>query len=896
MKPIASVTAGVIVAGVILSMVLPAGAQVVEGFENLKAVKTHKGTLAAVKADGITEGGQAAQLPPGATVELSIDGDALRKAGWLKIDTQTIQPLVHTLKIHFAGDKVGLGDAVCVQAGKDTLAIPVSAYTNRSRNGFGGSKIGFFLTNTGEAGVVIDNIRLEPAAQPPADCQLLDCGFDTQPLWPGFTAGHAGHVSVVWSGVNQIDSGGGNYLDPLSGDFLAPPWYGRWPETFEVLTPTKGPAVAWLYVTHYRRGLMPAMEYGLKVRGKSVLARKLTAAQMLDDDGLLLGHDGAWTPQWLDSTYSGKLCDVIATDLTPGSNKIELNNCQLTAVIMGPTTQKAALTAYMDQVKKDITRYRRQFVLGYRLEPTCPLAMTEDETKVGGMLLAVGPDDFFQVGYKPQDKDRAKLIVSHAYSGGTAVIPFAFVPAKKTTTVSAILSPPKLDGRQAGPANESEVFFLQRVPRLQDARVQFQPFILQPRHGALAPNELLHGVAIIRVSPTAASGVYKGSLRVNFSGGQVEIPIEVAVTNIGAAAPMPGLFGVISNCDVFEQWRSLGETMTEPQQDEISRKLRQQLIERGVNSMGLGGLLLGNSESVRDEQAVRQIKNMPPWPAKGMTIMHAGSVLGALGHGRASPGTKRYQDAMKALVAKVDELARVHKLPTPYVYIDWIHGHEVAEKSAQAADIAAAKGKPMAVTWASLLAGIQGGQYKDQVGPFAAMAVIPNGPTAEQIARFKALGPDRRAFIHGMFADRYAMGFYAAACGADGSLVQMSNMEHGPFDGFATDGAGLAAPMADRSFAWTISMLQFWQAQDDYELYQRCRALVNRAKAAMIDAGELEKLLEAAKPIAAKGLQGYGPGTLRTSTMLPSQMQAYRLELLKSAELLKTTLEKPVTK
>ncbi|MFB3892646.1 MAG: hypothetical protein ACE15C_11555 [Phycisphaerae bacterium] len=859
--------------------------QVIEGFETIESVRAVDGKLTVVRGgEGVTEGAQAAQMPSGAGIAMTLSGADLRKWAWLKIDTLTLQPLPHVLNLRFAGPRLLTSIAVCAQPGKDTVALPLPAWTSENPEAWGDEKIELALANAGDVGIILDNIRYEEADKAPAGAAMVDFGPRTRASWPGF--GAAGEVNnlVAW-GHNQVLSEGNANVDPLVRSFTGPIWYGKWPDSFDLTVDPARPSVAWLWVTHYRRN-GTANEYGLVFKGKPLLGKRFSAAQMLGPDGIGAGKDGAWTPQWFDATYAGHFYDIVQVELDPGKNRFDVVNCQLAALVAAPKPAQKAMADYVDKViRKDISRFRRQFIVGARVDVACTVAPTPAETRAGIMAFAPPSDQAFGATYRPADLDRAGSLRASLLNGGTAVIPFAVSPVGNITGLSMSVAVPKdLAGRPVAPADVIETWFINRVPRILDARVQFQPWLLTHTVRSAGAKEVVHAAVIVRVSPGAASGVYRGSLSVRHTSGQVQLPLEITVLNTGEDDSAQGIFGTLTGTNAGGLYAAAVDAMTQAQQDELSARIRRELLKTGVDTMLLPGPGFQAPATVTDGGYGQFLKSVPGEMLHGPAFFEGYAFLRDLAGSQVLPGTQRYRETIAAMVRKMSDVAVRNKLQGYYLYLWWVlNPAELPNYSRQAAEIAAAGGKPCGAGHVSVLSGIAPDVFKNQLAPFSATVIVPDGKdTAGVIAKVKGLGKDHQAFVWQLGADRYGVGFFAAACGADGAIVEKAEMDYGPYMGFQTSTAGLLAPEdRDRALSPTLAALLLQQGEDDYRLYRRARELAIKARAAKVDSTELEKLLADIRTTAnAQGASDYNPNLLRTTAIGPAKMEEWRSALL----------------
>jgi len=420
----------------------------VEGFEAISAVRVSHGKLLAIRAGGgVTQGRQAAKVPSGARVHLRLAALDPARLPWLKIDTLTTQPLIHKLLLRFMAAEDTALYSVHLRPAKDTLWLPLTVAAGQFAQGWPKADVELILVNSGQADLIVDNVRLEPPARAPPGSVLLDFGPPGQGAWPGFQAAGAGHKSLNWSGQLAIQAPDRHYPDPLTADFVGPQPTNKASDSFVLSAPGKGPGVAWLWVTHYSALFRQAPQRVLKLRGRTVLHRRFSSRQLFGTDCVLEGMDGPWTPKWFAGVHARSFYDLVPLRLSREGSRIDLLNCQVAAAALAPSARRAALAAYVEQVEKDLLRFRRQFIVGRRVADICALAPTPAEAKGGVMVFQPPAGSAFVGGWAPAAADRAATVKALAANGSLVVIPLAIAATQKVSSVSASVEKLSADGR-----------------------------------------------------------------------------------------------------------------------------------------------------------------------------------------------------------------------------------------------------------------------------------------------------------------------------------------------------------------------------------------------------------------------------------------------------------------
>ena len=858
------------------------GQQLVEGFEDLSKVAVANGEPAAVNSgQGVTQGSQAAQIPPRATVKISVDGKSFQDMAWLRLDTFAVQPAVYPLMMRFEGHELSYGTTAYAQTGKDTIALPLSVVLAETGKGWP-EKVTLSLTNLGDMPLIVDNLRLDVAAKPPRDSVLIDFGPDWQIVWPGFRPGGRQTEMVSWSGEREIQVGKLSYPDPLGGDFVGPLASGR-TDNVTISSPTAQSAVAWLWVTHYTWGYSQPLECFLRLGDRVLVHKRLSPQQMLSPAGLLEGMDGEWTLKWFDAEYANHFVEVVPLSLPAGKSRLDLCCCQVAAIAMAPASARAAMGEYVDGVQKDLSRYRRQFVVGLRVEPPCDVQPTDAENRAGCMIFQASGDAAFSSAWKPADRDRLAAAKATLVGGGMVVLPLAVVPLKDLTYISASLGPLRsADGRTIS----ANVHVIERVPRVVEGRVEMQPWILSPRCGSVKDRQIVYLAASVGVSPSTAAGVYRGPLRLNYSAGQAQLPVEVEVADLGSDSQERVAWGAASSAGIGLCYRALAESMTPAQSEQMTARIRQQLLGGGLNALLLDSPFFPNrSSNLNEDPLVRDLKNYPIKAAEGPTLVNIGGVLHNLAND-IQPGSQLFQRMLQTLLTRTNAVMTAAGLKDYLLYMRpcWSR-EELNTESYRASLVRQMGGKAAVFVPSSTLAQLSEQAFDSQVRPFAALMLLPNsGEVAEQIAKFKKQGPGKACYLQLRQPDRYMMGFYARAVGASGCYVSEVFTDGSAYNGFHLDGRGLLEPQSDGSFSPTIAMVRLRQAMDDYLLMRRAEQLSAKAAAAGVQADDLNKVLSEIRAQAAKqdGVSFNG-SLFRCSAVGLDQVEAWRTSLIQLA-------------
>ena len=859
----------------------PAAEKVIEGFEQAKGLQTSGKVALVTGADAVTEGASALQLSPKASVKIDIPARSIRRTGWLKIDTFQVQPALATLQ-------VAVGSASregSVQPGSDILAMPLGLLAKSDQGPWPGKKTTLTLTNRATTALVLDNVRLaEPATGPPG-AVLLDFGPDGQVLWPGFDPAGTQGAAIAWSGKGRIYTLSTNHPDPLLGDFAgAYPGY----KTLETLSVTRNDAsVACVWLTHYAYQYTPPLEYRARLDGRVVVHQRLTPAQMLSGDGLLRGKDQPWTPEWFQKTFVPSIVSKVQGALRPGA--FELANCQVAAMILAPKSQQKAVQAYVLGVEADLARYRRQFVLARRQRAHCDVVPTEAESKAGLMLFAPPRDAWFDGDYVPAAEHRAKELKLIAGTGCSVTVAAVVVPCADGPALLPSLEPLRDPARGVIPPAACSVHALQDVPEIRNACVCYRPF-LPARTFPAARGRGVHWVLVrIDVPQRMPAGDYRGKLRLTMGSKTASLPVAVEVAAIPAAAGKHvATFGVASDANGHDVYRSLNSALPAARQARVSKDILARLFAEGLNTSLVQGPRLSGADA-QPGPMLDSLRRRLPARRAGKTLVDLRTAFHQLHSGRIQKGTARYRQAIGNVVAAAMDLSAKARLGDYALLCRSVSSAgDVADAARLVAAVRAATQRagdlaPAITIYASALAGAvaeRGALFAD----LDTLICSPNhkdlGPIGEE---FKKAGTGKTLLLQTYYPDVYTTGFYAWAVGADGLILGQIFSSLSQFHPFWFDGQSLLTPTAKGGFEPTLGLLKARQGISDYHLARRCAALVKSAKARKIDTAALEKVLTSIQVAADTRPPGIRRGPLRATSVPPEQVNAWREALLRAA-------------
>ncbi|MCD6377811.1 MAG: hypothetical protein J7L99_03040 [Planctomycetes bacterium] len=867
----------------------------IEGFEASGALQT-SGKVEVVKgADVATEGTHALKMEPDSRVRISIPPKAIKSVGWLKIDTFGVHPVIAWLEINLSGSpgktkpshpfrKVGY-----IKPGKDTLALPLGLVAKEYTGPWPDRPYRLELRNTSHEPIVIDNVRLAPPLAPPKGVVLLDFGPSNQAVWPGFEPAGTMGKGITWSGNHRIYCYSSGYPDPLQGD-IAGRALGYKQRENAFIQSQADKAIAWIWMTHYSYGFSPAVEYEAKVNNRVMLRGKLSPAQMLSNQGLLLGKDQPWTADWLEKSFIPKIVSTVEVNLKKGNNALELMNCQIAAMIISPAKHKRATLNYIRNIKQDLSRYYRQFVLADQSRPHCDLSPNEDETKSGFIVLSPPRNEWFSRTYKPAPEHRTKQIDAIAASGSAATIAFAVVPCKKARLIRAYINNLVAPSKGIIPRGNIKIYSLNTMPVVRDGLVYYQPYILGQDFRDVPAGEICWFALRIIVPQRTRTGDYRGKINISTVTRSAQLSVNLRVVHLEGEKGRKGItervVGLISTGNCREVYHSLSYLIPQMQRYRIRQNILTYLVNAGINAPALAGpalewrkLKIIRSSLFDGLQVYPRLKN------PGKTLIRLDYAFEVLEGREISAGTSRYRNIAWDLVKASQELVHRGRIKDYALYCGNPYRRERIQRIISRVEaVHRANGKAAMGIYASYINSMSAAERTKLFASLDTLLCLPNHRSIATIAsRFKKGHANKTFAVLLSYPDVYSAGFYSWAIGADGVYLERIFAYYPLFNAFRFSPMSLLLPDQSGRFMPTLSLLNLQRAIDDYDLARRCEHLVNIAKQHNIDTTELQKILDEIRIITGKTVPGFVADKLRSDAVLPSQLEKWRESMIKAA-------------
>jgi len=862
--------------------------RLLEGFERGGSFTTTGGAALVSGADAVTEGGSALLLQPGASVSVPLALSSAEQSGWLMVDTFESHPTLARVVAELPGGSL-TGHVI---PGRDTLALPASLAAGHAGQGRPGRRGRLTLRNVGEVPVVVDNLRLEPPPKPPRGAVLLDFGPSDQKLWPGFQSAETQGQAVAWSGRHRICSYAAPFPDPLRSDFAGPNPAVSATETLTIRSPDVG--TAWIWLTHYGYHFSPKVKYGARLNGRVLLGRVLRSETMLSGEGLLLGKDQPWTPEWFEQSFLPQVLSRVQAPLRKGANVLELVNCQVAALATAPRASATEMQAYLRRLGVQQGRFLRQFVLATRRRARCDLAPRPDEAKAGVMVFSPPLEEGFDGRYVPQPEHRAETVKLAVAAGSTTLAPLVVVPIADAGTLQA--KPSRLTSTRGGtiPASAVRVLALQSMPRVRDGVAYDQPFLPVRQFRRLRSRGVYW--LVLRVCPPerTRTGTYRGELRVQVSARGVRIPLEVRVVRIGGEKPRPApapigrcrTRGVYSQAEAFEVYRGLSRALPVARRVQISRTILQRLSEGGLNAHLLAGPALTSNLRILPKTMVNALRARVSVSVPGKTLVKIDTPIRVLRRENVQPGTRRHVQILRDLVRTADSLCARAGLRDYALLCGWAYP---ARELDSAADVVATVrnlgGRPALVTKASYLLKLPPAKRGALLKNLDTLVCDPDSPNVAVLAdEFRKTGAEKTFLLWQNWADPHAWGLYCWSVGADGAFFARTFDSDPLFNAFWFPAGTLLLPTEKWDFQPTLNLLLLEQGWSDCALAADCEALVESAEKAGADAAPLRRVLGRIRRGAGAHPPRFDRERFRPLAAGPEQLARWREQLLSAAE------------
>ncbi len=857
--------------------------QLVEGFETPANLQTTGPEPRSIRRPSrVTQGNHALQLAPGGGVKLTLVGKDLQQMAWLRIDTYVEAPREQLVEIRLrAGEKSGHLRAV-VKAQADTLSVPLDWLSRQVGLDWPEAGVILEIQNVDAAGLILDNVRLEALAAPPAGMVLLDFGPEDQLCWPGFARADHTHPAINWSGQIRPMSRSMGYPDPLGQDWIGPRPRPGVEETFSVVWNDPADAVGWLWMTHYATlGGAQGDTWYLRQGRRTLAGRRLSTRQMLGPEGLLEGYGGPWTGQWFARTYAKHFVHLQPLSLEAGANRFQMKNGQLAALAVVPAAQKRPGQAYVETIQKQLETFRRQFIAGRRQQWRCQLPPTEDEKRAGLIVLSPTGEKVTDPGWQPDQTDRVAKILTLAARGGKTILPLAVVPLKDQALLRGQLLPLRSETGQVLPMRgRSRIHFLDTVPVVESPIIRTQPWIVSQGPRGIEARQIVPIFLEIDIPSSAKAGTYSGALRILGSGGMANVELTLDVVDIACDPVEPVV--VALQTDVRRLLPALYGQVSGPAIRSSNERLLQQVLEEGFTSAVLASP--GVQTSGRGYLRMLAQDGLAPAVSsyQGPVFARIDAVFGQLGRNKVPLNSEVYRKQTAEAAELIGKTFKGLRVDRGYALTDAWRPAEMPALQSRGQYIRGGRMPPAALTYASRIKDLDPAGRNAVFQTFSALVLLPNTDGVRSLFQaFLATGPDREVFCNVVDVDRYRCGFFPAAAGAQGILVRDVVGSQGPYKGFGLQRSAVMALEPNGRFAPTLLSIRLRQGVADLALVMRCRKLLAKADAAKVDAEVLRTVLAEIEALGDRAVRYEDSG--HPDAVRPERLDEFRARLLQAA-------------
>jgi hypothetical protein len=603
----------------------------------------------------------------------------------------------------------------------------------------------------------------------------------------------------------------------------------------------------------------------------------------------LYGKDAPWTPEWFIATLCPMLVNRVELPLKTGGNSLDLLNCEVAAIVMGPAGQQQALRAYLTALDADLDRYRRQFTLGMQQRPVCDLAATDEETKAGLILLAPPAAEWWGSLYAAKPEHRTKKLTLATFSGGTARSALVAVPVNDGAVLQGRVDVLREPGGKSI-VGVGKVVALECVPAVRDGCVTWQPFLQEPAFRTVKAKQICWFAVQVAVPEKTDTGNYTGTLRVTMGAIAAELPVTVEVTRVALpAAPM--IVGMMNHLGAPSVCPWVSGAFSQQQRQAVSRAAITRAGECGFNCNLLGGISLGGmgDNKLYDDPLTNNLKDgtLIPNPA-GRFLVNCEQTMRQL-DGRNNIGSDRHCEMMGNLGRMVSS-AIGNKLPSYGTY----GGERMGDTQRQAKALEAlgrAGGRPAVTAVTHQMLDMKPAERDSYLRAIDTLLLWPDRAGALQIGdELGKIDPAKALLVNVFGPDPYAIGFYDWAVGGAGVYVHGALSDNPPYNAFWFTGRQVLLPTATGDFQPTAGAILLGEGMDDYLLARRCELLVKAAKAGNVDASAVEAILTEIRTTCDAKPPNWDNQTLQSRAIPPETIQDWRARLTAAAA--KITLPK----
>ncbi len=853
-------------------------ATVLESFDSSTAVDVATGQLTQAGEPPVAQSGSACTLSARGRVQITVPRRTLQNAlgQWLLLDTRCAGPGSHPVKLTLTAGESIRSVWGYVAAGADTLALPVNQVMS-SKTLEKVSSATVAVQNDGDSPLVIDNLRLQPAAAPPKGVVLLDPGHWA--VWPGFTTRDE---AVKTDTSKHLTPHTAYWPDPLRGDAVGSATWGSGENISGVWLKCADRAGAhvWAWISHYGKNHHQPAVSAIRLGRRTLWQRRRSTAQLLSTASVFETFDGDWSIDWLLKEFAPARIEELSFPIPMGTTRLDLTNGQLAALIIAPARQRAETARFVEALEKDLDRYCRQFVLRERVPP-----VTTKETDPGDAALTVLSLDDLKLE-TPMDLTETPPLTELAIDmapNRRHTAPIVLLPGSAAGSPTVRLDRLRDDKGATLARTTVSVEWLDDVTALVARRPVQRPWCRASITPRLKAGQPLFGILNVKCDRFARPGTYTGNVVFLVGKAEHSITLTLRVRAGLPDCPPDWTFGTTDARALTSAYGTATFAMNASQKTRTRKKIWQACVDHGLNALIIRGASYGWRDKLLDANPVAALQGVP---GPLMTGRNLAMVWEAVKYTRETkrlkPGTKEYVRYLTEAPGRTLALTRQARLATTLACLGYARTGEELKGYLPVAESMRGKGiRPTVqlstVAWRELDPGSRNGCLRQ----LETLMVDPtDADAATLLSELSTVAPGRVLLLL-QRGDRYTAGFYAWATGAAGAYVVNLFEARPAHNAIHFQAKPLLHATARGGFEPTLNFYSLRQGIDDYQLLRACSQAAAKAKAKSVDdKGVGAKLAEIRQAILAAATPEYSRSRPTGDEPTTRQMDQWRKELI----------------
>jgi len=857
--------------------------KLLEGFENPNAIVVTTGQLTLVsQRPPVTEGGGACRLAGGTEIRLSVPAKDVApfSGGWLRLDTHHAGPFDQPLRVTVSAGKASASLTGYVRPGADTLAVPVARFL--SEKDLKAGQVNLRIENRASIDVVLDNLRLETPATPPAGAVRLDLGRGD--IWPGFTPVDREGVSVLRFDKDFAHAGSVDWPDPLRGDFIGGSPWGSGECQLTLGNNYPDGAAVWVWLTHFGPGNHQPALVSFDAGRQGALRRILPLAQMLSTAGVFEGAGASWSPEWARKELIPRRFEQVALRLAPGRTRSKLIRAQIAAVFMVPYKTRKDGAAFVSRLEAELATYFRQWMLPAVDRTAVPPKLSEREAR-SGIVVYLSGDAAHGSSVNLADQPALTELTVTLAPGSRFTAPIVVYPVGGGSRPTVRTGPYIHEKAAMLPRTVVKIDWLAEVTARIDGRPVDRAWYRAPIQPAAVAGKPMPAMLNIECPKGARPGSYSGPITLLCREAEWIVRLTIKVVPL-PAAPTHGTFGVLRSSPLSSAYGPAWGMLGKPQRLSMLRKAWRGCPAYGLNAVVVRGPTFDwNGRHLIDAVTIESVQAVPPGKMTGLNMIDISDAATWISRKHYAPGSPRFNDYFGRALTRALTLAGNARITKPLIYLGHASREDDLKSRLPVGEVLRSTGFAPAVSipigrWKELPKAARDGYKKE----FEALIFHPEGTGATAMVAAAAAGARGHVMLYLPKPDRYSCGFYAWATGSRGVFLPYPFSPYPAYNPFYFTGYGLFMPTAKGEFLPTVNAYGLRQGVDDYDLLVRCAALAEKAKAKKFpDRGLTVELGKIRQAVLAAGAPIYNETLLRSDQVPPSQLNQWRHRLLELA-------------